>query len=193
MTCFVLGCVRLNLANYHVHRNPFASKCTEWSPRLWFGDCIFLRCIINSMSLGASLLSLCLRRWSYLREQAQKAFGHAYQNTNEVACGESWHYFQNCDVHQWFFCMEHYQNPNELAGGESWLYFAELRLVFKHKGNYIIRSLKYSMQHQCNFGLNLHILHSVERVYSKPIELWAEVCVYSSVNLVCESIKTRMN
>ena len=49
MTCFVLGCVRLNLANYHVHRNPFASMCTEWSPRLWFGDCIFLRCMINSM------------------------------------------------------------------------------------------------------------------------------------------------
>ena len=91
------------------------------------------------------------------------------------------------------FCMEHYQNPNELAGGESWLYCSELRYVFKHKGNYIIRSSKYSMQHQCNFGLNLHILHSVERVYSKPIELLAEVCVYSSVNLVCESIKTRMN
>ena len=49
------------------------------------------------------------------------------------------------------------------------------------------------MQHQCNFGLNLHILDSVEIEYAKPIELWAEVFVYSSVNLVCKSIKTRMN
>ena len=47
-----------------------------------------------------------------------------------------------------------------------------------------------------NASFHLHILHLVEILYAKPIELWklwGFFFVYSSVNLVCKSIKTRMN